>query len=112
MNTCPTCGQEVNNGLTALAYPCRSIIVDGRGIALTHSEFIIAALLFKAMKRGPVHVDHLLNAIYNLQEPEWAEGNIKVFIFKLRRKLEGTNLTVRHFRPRQYGFVYEAREAA
>ncbi len=112
MNTCPTCGQPVHDGPVYTLPPMRGIVVDGQRIPLTRSEMIIAEMLLGAMKREPVHQDYLLIALYDLDEPKNPVGNLRLFIFKIRLKLDSTNLRLRYFRPEKYGFVYEARKAA
>lgn len=112
MNPCPTCGQPVNKSPVYLDNAKRGIVIDGQEIALTRREFVIAEMLYNAMGRENVHLDNLLIALYDLQEPASAEGIMRKFIFRFRQKLSGTNLSIINYSPRRYGFVYEARKAA
>ena len=114
MNTCPTCGRPVGATFVALAYPSRSIAVDGEIIRLTTTEMKIMELLYRAMQRGqgPVDQDHIINALYDLDEPEWPNRILRTFLCRLRKKLAGTNLSILNHYDYGYSLVYEARRAA
>ncbi len=116
MNTCPTCGQPVNNEATTLVYPTNSFMVDGVSVRLTRVEFIIMEMLYPAMKRGdgPVSIDALIGAIYLLKadEPKTAQKSLTNFIGRLRGKLAWLNADILTFRDVGYSLVHAARKAA
>ena len=117
MNTCPTCGRPRINGSvyflrdTSLAFLADSIVIDGQPIRLTPCEYVVAKVMCQAIGREPVPVESFIRELYAYHEPEHAEGCIKTFIFHLRQKLNSTDLGIRSYPPRKYGFV-EAQEAA
>ena len=117
MNTCPTCGRQTSNGSvyfireTGIALLAESIVVNGKPIRLTPCEYVVAKMMFNRIDGEPVSVKDLIWELYAYHGPNYAEECVKKFILRLRRKLKGTDLSVRCFRPKRYGYV-EARKAA
>ena len=114
MKICPTCGcSTINRASTFTMYP-DGLSVGGAKIPLTKTEVTIVEILQGAMGRGPVFRGTIIDALYNIEadEPPGAERTLKVFIFNLRKKLEGTNLSIENHYDFGYSLVYEARKAA
>ena len=113
MNTCSACGHETHAASTFQLYPDGVVVGDGL-IPLTRTELTILKILQGAMQRGPVSNDNIIAALYNLgaDEPETAIDLLRVFIHRLRKKLESTNLSIVNHYGFGYSLDYESWEAA
>ena len=113
MNTCPTCGHEIDPTASFTVYG-DTISLDGKKIPLTRTEMTIMEMLERAGHRGPVTNENLIEALYLLgaDEPENSLNVLRVFICHLRKKLTNSRLRIVNHYNFGYSLVCEAREAA
>lgn len=84
--TCPCCGQPVNAG----GIPAKGLEHTFQFACLQQS---IVRVLSDQYPFG-IHMDRLVERVYNGREPENAEGSIRVTITKLRKLLPEYGWTI------------------
>lgn len=92
---CPTCGNTFKHlaERVVLLESRDGVVIDSKYIPLTASQFDVFDSLWQAHPRT-ITSDHMASNMYGVDEPEDADGTIKVFICKLRKALEGTSALV------------------
>ena len=111
---CPHCGEAIRRQVETITSPCGGfhvddfhVLVDGRTVWLTKTESVIVKLL--AAEWGElVSRDEIYWTLHSLlsgcDQPNW--NVIKVHIWNIRRKLDGTGFQIRNVR--RGGYLIEA----
>jgi DNA-binding response OmpR family regulator len=107
MSKCPCCGGNIaNRDKPLISLDTNRLMCGGEIYQLSAREAEIISILVDSMPL-PVHTDRIISRLYGGQSTEAAYNTLKVFIFKLRQKIQDSTIKIVTIHGRGHALEYK-----
>lgn len=102
---CPCCGAALDEKQVSVDLNSNTLIVAGRAIQLRPKDAEMMSVLLATYPRVAT-TDSLITGVWGHLEPDCARGVLRMYIFRLRKALEGTDVHISNVMDIGYRVVF------